>query len=57
MGLSQDNWPATVGLITGMLAKEVVVGSLNSLYAQASDLAQQASAAGFDFWGAIQQAA
>jgi len=33
MGISPDNWPAVVGLITGMLAKEVVVGSLNSMYA------------------------
>ena len=34
LGLRQENWPATVGLLTGMLAKEVVIGSLNSLYAQ-----------------------
>lgn len=40
MGLHTHNWPATVGLLTGMLAKEVVVGTLNSLYAQASDIAQ-----------------
>lgn len=40
MGVQQDNWPATVGLITGMLAKEVVIGSLNSLYAQLGDLSQ-----------------
>lgn len=32
MGISPDNWPATVGLLTGMLAKEVVVGTLNTLY-------------------------
>lgn len=34
MGIQANNWPATVGLLTGMLAKEVVIGSLNSLYAQ-----------------------
>ena len=34
MGVKQDNWPATVGLMTGVLAKEVVVGTLNSLYSQ-----------------------
>lgn len=34
MGITQDNWPATVGLFTGVLAKEVVIGSLNTLYAQ-----------------------
>lgn len=33
MGLTQDNWPATVGLMTGVLAKEVVIGTLNGLYA------------------------
>lgn len=32
MGIRQDNWPATVGLFTGVLAKEVVMGTLNSLY-------------------------
>jgi len=34
MGIHKDNWPATVGLITGILAKEVVVGTLNALYVQ-----------------------
>ncbi|MFS1439196.1 Fe(2+) transporter permease subunit FeoB [Shewanella sp. 10N.286.48.A6] len=33
MGVEQDNWPATVGIITGIFAKEAVVGTLNSLYA------------------------
>ena len=32
MGIDQDNWPATVGIVTGILAKEVVVGTLDSLY-------------------------
>lgn len=34
MGIQQDNWAATVGLATGILAKEVVVGTLNTLYGQ-----------------------
>ena len=33
MGISQDNWPATVGIFTGIFAKEVVVGTLDALYA------------------------
>lgn len=37
MGIQQDNWPATVGLMTGILAKEVVVGTLNTLYTQAAN--------------------
>ncbi len=32
IGINDDNWQATVGLITGALAKEVVVGTLNTLY-------------------------
>ena len=34
MGIPADNWPASVSLITGTMAKEVVVGSLNTLYSQ-----------------------
>ena len=36
MGMNEDNWPAAVGLFTGVLAKEAVVGTLDALY---SDLA------------------
>ncbi|GAB6161402.1 Fe(2+) transporter permease subunit FeoB [Desulfothermus naphthae] len=32
LGIEKDNWPATVGLFTGIFAKEAVVGTLNSLY-------------------------
>jgi ferrous iron transport protein B len=32
MGIRQDNWEATVGLFTGIFAKEAVIGTLNSLY-------------------------
>jgi len=44
MGIHQDNWPATVGLLTGILAKEVVIGSLNTLYSQLGHLAITAPA-------------
>jgi ferrous iron transport protein B len=36
MGIQQDNWPATVGILSGLLAKEVVVGTLDALYSQES---------------------
>ncbi len=39
MGIAQDNWPATVGLLSGVLAKEVVVGTLNALYAEEERIA------------------
>ena len=32
MGIEEDNWPATVGIFTGLLAKEAVVGTLDNLY-------------------------
>ncbi|MBW8192365.1 ferrous iron transport protein B [Neiella marina] len=38
MGIEDDNWQATVGIFTGVFAKEVVVGTLNNLYqAEAGD--------------------
>lgn len=36
-GIDEDNWPATVGIFTGILAKEAVVGTLNTLYALPDD--------------------
>ena len=32
LGINNDNWPATVGIVTGIFAKEAVVGTLNNLY-------------------------
>lgn len=46
MGLDEENWPAAVGLFTGVFAKEAVVGTLNALYAQADAEATAAGAAG-----------
>ncbi len=34
MGVTEENWPATVGIFTGIFAKEAVIGTLNSLYSQ-----------------------
>lgn len=34
LGIEEQNWPAAVGLLTGVLAKEVVIGTLNSLYTE-----------------------
>ena len=36
LGVQVDNWPATVGIITGIFAKEAVVGTLDALYADVS---------------------
>lgn len=49
MGIYEDNWPATVGLLTGMFAKEVVIGSLNALYTEAGYALMEASSS-FNMW-------
>lgn len=41
IGVQGDHWQATVGLVTGAMAKEVVVGTLNTLYT-AENIAQEA---------------
>lgn len=37
IGLTEENWPATVGLFTGLFAKEAVVGTLDALYSSGGD--------------------
>jgi ferrous iron transport protein B len=32
LGVTEENWPATVGVFTGIFAKEAVVGTLDALY-------------------------
>ncbi|MEA2012612.1 MAG: Fe(2+) transporter permease subunit FeoB, partial [Verrucomicrobiota bacterium] len=65
MGLTDKNWPATVGLFTGLFAKEAVVGTLNSLYGQIALNETKAAKSPnepatpepkFDFWGGIADA-
>jgi len=62
MGLDAENWPAAVGIFTGVLAKEAVVGTLDSMYtamaeaeaAAAGEVAGEAT--GFSLWGGIEEA-
>lgn len=42
-GLQEDNWPAAVGIFTGILAKEAVVGTLDAAYTALATQAQDAS--------------
>ncbi|MEZ9710431.1 ferrous iron transport protein B [Vibrio breoganii] len=51
MGIEQDNWPATVGIVTGIFAKEAVVGTLNNLYASPSN-----EEAEFDLMASLEEA-
>jgi ferrous iron transport protein B len=55
MGIVEENWPATVGLVSGVLAKEVVVGTLNTLYTQVGNLSAEPDAP-FDFILAMKKA-
>ncbi|OOE50251.1 Fe(2+) transporter permease subunit FeoB [Salinivibrio kushneri] len=41
IGIEEDNWPATVGLVTGLFAKEAVVGTLNNLYAPSEEAEEE----------------
>ncbi|MCK5200233.1 MAG: ferrous iron transport protein B, partial [Spirochaetales bacterium] len=53
-GVTKENWPASVGLFTGLFAKEVVVGTLNSLYMTAAESGTEDDV--FNFWEAIGEA-
>jgi len=58
MGIQEDNWPATVGIFTGIFAKEVVVGTLDALYSQMGRAnVPSGSKTEFDFFATLQQAA
>jgi ferrous iron transport protein B len=51
IGIEEDNWAATVGIITGIFAKEAVVGTLNNLYTSA-----EAEEAEFDLGASLREA-
>ncbi len=56
MGIRDENWPATVGLFTGIFAKEAVVGTLDSIYAQLEaqeEIVAEEAEVQFDFWQGI----
>ena len=55
MGISSENWPATVGLFTGIFAKEAVVGTLDNLYASLSETEEDVEE-NFNFWNGIIEA-
>ncbi|MDD7805955.1 MAG: Fe(2+) transporter permease subunit FeoB [Endozoicomonas sp. (ex Botrylloides leachii)] len=59
MGMTPENWPAAVGVFTGLLAKETVVGTLNAMYhsiAVTKNNSANKSEPPFHFWQAIQAA-
>ncbi|MBK1723296.1 Fe(2+) transporter permease subunit FeoB [Thiocystis violacea] len=51
MGIREDNWPAILGVFSGVLAKEVIVGTLDSLYGRlAAETAPAEVPEPFDLW-------
>ena len=60
MGIEPDNWPATVGIFTGVFAKEAVVGTLDAIYLQneaKEELAAGGAAEAFSLSAALREAA
>lgn len=53
LGIRDDNWQATVGIVTGIFAKEAVVGTLNSLYAGKGE---EAAASEYNLWESAKEA-
>ncbi|MCP5304231.1 MAG: Fe(2+) transporter permease subunit FeoB [Chromatiaceae bacterium] len=56
LGLRDDNWPAVVGIFSGVLAKEVVVGTLDTLYSQTGGTTPADAQPAFDLWQRIREA-
>ena len=59
MGIQENNWPAVVGIFSGILAKEVVVGTLDNLYTNLAEAESGASQddAVFNLWQQLGEAA
>jgi ferrous iron transport protein B len=57
MGLDEQNWPAAVGIFTGVLAKEAVVGTLNATYTALAEEQDPEEEEAFDLAQALSVAA
>jgi ferrous iron transport protein B len=58
IGLDKENWPAAVGIFTGVLAKEAVVGTLDSIYTALAeaDAVAVADEEAFSMWAGLSDA-
>ena len=59
MGIREENWPATLGIFSGVLAKEVIVGTLDSIYTRlaSEDSGEDKTEQPFELWSALGAAA
>jgi ferrous iron transport protein B len=56
LGISEDNWPATVALFAGILHKVVVISTLKTIYAEATDSESTRQVQAFDLGDAVKRA-
>lgn len=56
MGIHEDNWVATVGIFTGVLAKEAVVGTLDALYGQLENQTMSTEKSEFNLQNSLKEA-
>lgn len=61
IGISEENWPASVALFTGLFAKEAIVGTVNSLYSSldmqdTAGAASEEKTSGLDISGTVGEA-
>lgn len=56
MGIKEENWPATVGIFTGILAKEALVGTLDALYGQIDGRPSEKDEDSFDLLASLSEA-
>lgn len=60
MGLDEDDWPEAVGLLTGVVVKEVVLGTLNTIHSRMAtgeqDTTSAAEAAPYQPWEGLMAA-
>ncbi len=57
MGIGEDNWPAAVGLLSGLMAKEAVVGTLDVLYSQTAGQPEQPVVVSHELHAAVRKLA
>ncbi|MAZ66031.1 MAG: ferrous iron transport protein B [Kangiellaceae bacterium] len=53
LGIEEDNWPATVGIVTGLLAKEAVAGTLTNLYQGMAEQVEEGASVAPSAWSGV----
>jgi ferrous iron transport protein B len=57
LGIREDNWPAVLGIFSGILAKEVIVGTLDTVYGRLAEEDHPQEEGPFDLFRALHAAA